>query len=151
MSQMLFERFNNKQDVFDYVVRKLYEQAAFSVDKNGDCRYRSPNGNRCAIGYLVPNSVYSFSMENLDADMLYHLIANDSIVIAKVYRQRFMDFLEKYNNDGFLQKMQEELHDVFYAKFSNSITKEAFRREFMIRVKKFAKENKLKVPKITAN
>lgn len=49
----------NKQQVFDYVVRKLAEQGTASVrDLDGACQYRGEEGCKCAVGWLVSDEEY---------------------------------------------------------------------------------------------
>lgn len=51
------------QQVFNYVVLALVMQGNRSVDNNGMCLYRSPDGRKCAAGHLIPDSEYYPSME----------------------------------------------------------------------------------------
>jgi hypothetical protein len=53
-----------KQELFDAVVDGFCAQGwRRSIDENGACVYRGPNGTKCAIGILIPNDVYSVRME----------------------------------------------------------------------------------------
>ena len=36
-----------------------------SVDDEGDCVYRAPDGNRCAVGVFLPDAAYRETMETL--------------------------------------------------------------------------------------
>jgi len=59
------------QEMFDMVVRAAREQGRFSVASPGkQCRYRSPGGDRCFFGHLIPDSVYESAMEGSTADGL---------------------------------------------------------------------------------
>ena len=62
----------NPQEVFDFVVGKLFEQGGKSLmDGNNDliCMYRGEGDRRCALGWLIPDSEYVPDMEKrvLDA------------------------------------------------------------------------------------
>ncbi len=57
------------QKVFDKVAKHLLTQRCKSAVK-GDCRYRGPNGLRCAIGALIPNKLYSADLEGRNARYL---------------------------------------------------------------------------------
>jgi hypothetical protein len=52
-----------RQEVFDTVARHLHKQGVASVDLDETCLYRGPDGLRCAIGVLIPDSVYRSDME----------------------------------------------------------------------------------------
>lgn len=45
------------QEVFDWVVFNLRQQGAKSI-KNGVCRYRGPNGLKCAAGWCIGDDEY---------------------------------------------------------------------------------------------
>ena len=53
-------------DIFEFVTNKLLEQGERSVDEKADyyghrstyCTLRSKKGLRCAIGWMIPDSVY---------------------------------------------------------------------------------------------
>lgn len=63
--------YNTKQEVFDAVVKHLLTQGQQSIDKNGwNCLYRNDNGLKCAIGALIPDSMYKSSMENVPVAVL---------------------------------------------------------------------------------
>lgn len=61
-----------RQETFDKVVLNLRRQGRRSADDN-HCVYRAPNGDRCAAGWLIPDSDYEPGMEGetvLDGDDL---------------------------------------------------------------------------------
>ena len=51
------------QEVFDKVARHLLTQNARAVDGDGFCRYRTPDGLKCAVGCLIPDELYDPEME----------------------------------------------------------------------------------------
>jgi len=53
----------NKQETFDYVVRHLYEQGKPALNDEMGCMYRTENGLMCAVGCLIPDSMYDKEME----------------------------------------------------------------------------------------
>lgn len=63
-----------EQEIFDYVVRFLTKQAARSFEKyeNGvkKCKYRGPNGLRCAAGCLIDDSEYKSYFEGRGWDLI---------------------------------------------------------------------------------
>lgn len=58
------------QETFDYVVRALAEQGGPAWgpindrDEVGGCLYRAPDGRKCAFGQVLPDELYTPSMEN---------------------------------------------------------------------------------------
>ena len=51
-----------KQEIFDTVVTHLRKQAVRSM-RGPDCVYRSPDGLKCAVGCLIPDSEYKSNWE----------------------------------------------------------------------------------------
>ena len=95
-------RRENQQRVFDAVARHLLEQRAKAVDDLGQCRYRAPDGRRCAIGSLVLDAAYSPLMEGRGAG---HQIVV-SVLEASGYVVRGPAGVE----EGFLRDLQH-IHD----------------------------------------
>jgi hypothetical protein len=58
------ERNDMRSDIFGKVAKHLLTQNAKSQSFFGDCRYRGPNGLKCAIGCLIPDDQYSESFEH---------------------------------------------------------------------------------------
>jgi hypothetical protein len=52
------------QDVFDIAAYHMLRQGVRGADDKGHCLYRAPNSTRCAVGWLIPDSVYDTSMED---------------------------------------------------------------------------------------
>lgn len=55
------------QDVFEFVCRHLFEQSEKAQGRDagniGMCMYRAPDGKKCAVGCLIPDSEYKPSFE----------------------------------------------------------------------------------------
>lgn len=72
------------QQLFDTAVGALLAQGVRSFD-DGMCRYRGPDGTKCAVGHLIPDEVYDEAMEskhvlavlNRNPQMAEHLHASD--------------------------------------------------------------------------
>ena len=59
------------QVVFDIVCERLAEQKNRSVDSAEQvCAYRGDNGVKCAIGHLIPDSIYNKYMEKVSVPYL---------------------------------------------------------------------------------
>ena len=64
------------QELFDTAIIHLRKQGQKSVSMDYapgyTCRYRSPEGLKCPIGVLIPDTVYKPEMEEKSFDMLLH-------------------------------------------------------------------------------
>lgn len=63
----------NKQQIFDKVILGLMSQE-FELSWSDDqscCMYRGDNGAKCAVGHLIPDSLYDPEMERKDVWTLY--------------------------------------------------------------------------------
>ena len=73
--------FKSKQEILDLVAERLFETKKKSVlpDSDGDesqCQYLSPEGDKCAIGLLIPKGKYKkrFDLESVHPlEVLYHV------------------------------------------------------------------------------
>ena len=53
---------STRQEIFDYVIRRLLEQGKRSMN-GGACKYRAGD-DRCAIGWIIPDDLYLEEMDN---------------------------------------------------------------------------------------
>jgi hypothetical protein len=53
----------SNQDVFDKVLKAIRKQKYTQSIVGYSCKYRGPNGLRCAAGHLIPNSLYKVRIE----------------------------------------------------------------------------------------
>lgn len=72
----------NKQQVFDIVVNHLLTQNKRCATDRNECRYRKPDGTKCAIGSLIPDEKYNPEIEgsrvtNINGYYLDHLDFSD--------------------------------------------------------------------------
>lgn len=67
------------QEVFDAVATHLLTQNARSVteDSPGTCLYRGPEGRKCAIGALIPDSLYRPEIENVPSNLFFDVAYRD--------------------------------------------------------------------------
>ena len=62
------------QHIFNRVTEHLLTQRVQATNcDNETCSYRSPNGNRCAIGALIPDHLYDPDMEDNSVDAVTRL------------------------------------------------------------------------------
>ena len=59
----------NRQEVFDKIYLHLIEQGRKSVNSDGRCQYRYPDGDKCAIGCLIPDELYTPELEGNGVSM----------------------------------------------------------------------------------
>lgn len=55
----------DNQEIFDSVARHLLTQRSKSVLIGGGCAYRGVAGQKCAIGALIPDKVYTPEIEGM--------------------------------------------------------------------------------------
>lgn len=60
----------DRQRVFDVVAAHLLAQGHRAKEITGSCLYRAPNGDRCAIGVLIPDALYTPSLEGNSVEKL---------------------------------------------------------------------------------
>ena len=53
----------DQQELFDTVAEALLKQGCSSINAAGTCVYRSPDGHKCAAGFLIPDELYDSRME----------------------------------------------------------------------------------------
>ena len=69
MKKRKFDLKNKKtytsQGIFDFVVPRLAVQGKRSrrSEDSSLCSYRGPNGLKCAVGHLIPDSLYKKEMD----------------------------------------------------------------------------------------
>ena len=51
------------QEIFNTVAKHMLKQGVRAVDKNGACQYKTPAGNKCAFGCLIPDELYNPCLE----------------------------------------------------------------------------------------
>ena len=62
---MTIPKFETNEEIIRFVTQKMKEQGTMSVaPDSGDCKYRGPNGNKCALGHLIPDEDYHPDMES---------------------------------------------------------------------------------------
>lgn len=105
------------QEVFDFAVGKLIEQGGPATEDEV-CVYRAANGNKCAFGHLIPDSLYKHSFENVTADGIIIRVAKNPqyspALAASLERhaslitaiQRSHDRGSHYEGDNFVTKFR---------------------------------------------
>jgi hypothetical protein len=100
------------QEAFDKVVVHLSTMKGRSINKeNGNfCSYRTPEGNRCAIGALIPDELYVLQMdiEGLNVKSLIQRYEN----IYELFEYcdvRFLQELQSYHDEVYNWSYDEKI------------------------------------------
>lgn len=115
----------DKQEMFNIAVTKVWEQGKPAMDANGTCCYHDGFGNRCAVGWLLPEDI---AQTYSGAGAVYSLL-------EKTREGDIPEFI-RYNSD-FLLDLQR-VHD-------NSEPK-TFKIDFKRRAEQFARKFNLTMP-----
>jgi len=118
-----------KQDIFNTVALHLLAQKAKATTAREDlsysCRYRTASGLKCAVGCLIPDELYTESLEGASVHgiiMVARHMATGSVdpindpylknvKITKEQADLFMDLLEEDGSVHLLEELQV-VHDV---------------------------------------
>lgn len=99
------------QQIFDYVVGFIRRQGQASKTNTGLCRYRGPDGRRCAAGCLIPDELYNYELEDnlLDTELMHMYIPYLSEDYLQLVRdlQRAHDLAACYKNEFFMGKFND--------------------------------------------
>lgn len=90
-----------EQEVFDKVATHLLTQGKKAED-DGSCKYRAPDGCKCAVGALIPDELYTPQMD-IDGVLFYSDDINN-VGVIKVLRD------QEITCDNLLVALQS-LHD----------------------------------------
>lgn len=72
----------SQQEIFNRVWQHfIIERQPRSVTSDGHCRYRGPEGAKCAVGLFIPDDCYSPWMEGLGADCILAEARNQKHVL----------------------------------------------------------------------
>lgn len=116
------------QEIFNYVLAHLKMQNARAMGTPGTCAYKNEEGKSCAIGCLIPDDLYTRSIEG------------KSITMLKKQFPKISKYLELNKPERFrLFKDLQELHDDYLQNGCND-------KDFIKMVHSIAEWHELKVP-----
>lgn len=101
------------------VAKKAYEaviaQGEASVDTNNKCRYRGPNGLKCAAGHAIPDEVYDPWMEGLGVDEVIKQFDLDFSPKERdeLYKLQAAHDSASYNKDNFVELFKLRVRGLF--------------------------------------
>ena len=124
----------NRQLAFNDAVLGLFKQKSRSVEENS-CMYRGENGNKCAIGFLIPDERY-------DPELEYRTAVNPEVrsALGDEYGRVVTD-----DDKMFLAQMQMQIHDTLPCRMPDTDwTDEAF----LLACRNFANTYNLEMPDV---
>lgn len=97
---------NQMQEVFDTVCKHLVKQGRRAVNlSHGQCKYRASNGDKCAVGVLIPDDRYRLDMEGMTLGVIKFELecAVPAFRVDKNFLgalQRVHDFADSWDEGG---------------------------------------------------
>ncbi len=110
-----YTKFDNHDSIVVETLAFLYHQRFQSIDHNNDaCKYRGPNGLKCAVGYWIPDEIYEKSFEGRSLKLLIgeqHIPSNVGLYhfFDKWFNVFYM--LQKFH-DGIIVNQKISLDDL---------------------------------------
>lgn len=104
------------QTIFNTVYINIMKQGKASLNGEGKCMYRSPDGSKCAVGHLIEDDEYDDDMEHTNIYGLYDLyflpkrLAGHLELLTQL--QQAHDNFSSHEN--FLVRYQEYMKEVAY-------------------------------------
>jgi hypothetical protein len=93
------------QEVFDTAAMHMLQQGEAAKNTSGNCFYRSPNGCRCPVGWLIPDNLYR---PDLEGNIVRSLSIESVLTSAGVLPIRMQGDYERYMD--LLVELQQ-IHD----------------------------------------
>jgi hypothetical protein len=115
-----------EQQIFDYVVDKLFTQNRASINEDDHCQYRGENGIKCAAGHLIADEDYDRSFEGA---IWSELVDNGDVpkehfnLIGKL--QQMHDSVA-FNNSGWFASMLDYAADELASELHLKYTRKNF-------------------------
>ena len=78
-----------KRAVFNKVAKHLLTQNCKALGENNNCQYQGQNGTKCAIGCLIPDELYDWSMEVGFYEVIDKLEDKGAIKLVKCFKDNF--------------------------------------------------------------
>lgn len=102
-----------EQEVFDYVVNKLFAQNSASINADDQCQYRGENGTKCAGGHLIADDDYKPWFEGA---IWSELVDNGDVPIDHCYLigelQAMHDSIAFSDSKGFVSMLDFAANDL---------------------------------------
>lgn len=103
-----------KQDTYDIVVAHLRQQGRKSEISHGKCKYRGPNGTKCAAGCLIPDDKYQLRMEGQtvwsgELEPLMEELGHDIGLVSKLQGIHDYNKVEEWEREFLQLAIEHEL------------------------------------------
>lgn len=98
-----------KREIFDHVKEHLLTQNAKSAEEDGSCRYRGPFNRMCAIGCLIPENLYSETMEGCSVSGLFQDSPELRHILLSGDHMAMLVGLQRIHDDGNVDDWPREL------------------------------------------
>ena len=96
------------QETFDKVARHLLTQKARAVTEKG-CRYRTPDGLKCAVGCLIPDELYDPKMEGKTVGAVQQLHAERAGHFFREFDSGLLDALQAVHDRHEVEQWPSQL------------------------------------------
>lgn len=100
-----------RQEAFNHVVKGLLSQAHPSAETRlgtTGCLYRGGENIRCAVGWLIPDTMYSSSMEHMTiSEVLDNFPALTGVFKLGLFTREELMLLQQYHDDAAIKFCRE--------------------------------------------
>lgn len=98
------------QEIFNTVWHAMKAQGEQSVTKHGDCRYRGPDGLKCAVGCVLTDEEYNSDMDD-EAGVSVEFLIKQEIFPARLIPHADLLFDLQRCHDGADRDFWEQFSD----------------------------------------
>lgn len=111
------------KEMVNTAIQNLYNQGQPSLSEEQQCRYRGCNGNKCIVGWMIPDENYN---ENFEGTSAYGLIQQYPKLLG----------VEQKKEERLLSRLQD-IHDAL----DGTTTEEEFRERFVSYLEQLKKDH----------
>lgn len=124
--------FKSNQTLLNQAVRGIFKQRKQAIIQSIGCSYKNEEGDRCAVGQLIPKKKYKETMEGLPPE--------DALVLSGIISED-----DRYAKESFLGDLQFA-HDVCGQSYDKPARGKKFLDEFAQNIRQLCEKHNLKVP-----
>jgi hypothetical protein len=106
----------NIQEAFNIVTHHLLNQNRKSEDAAGGCLYRDEYGNKCAIGILIPDHLYTTNIESFPVINICDVLEDAGLEMSPVMKEMLIK-LQNIHDNCEVENWKHNLKDL--SKFYN--------------------------------
>lgn len=88
------------QELFDISAVGMLKQNKRSVNEHDECQYHHTNGNRCAIGFIIPDNRYTEDIEdnNVDSAQVWFVLHQSQVDVQDENTMEFLKELQRVHD-----------------------------------------------------